>query len=130
MKQINQDLLSKRIDNLPYSIKPKHFDEFKKNLTKSLNFRLTPDGPSFLEVMFSTYKRELEKKNIYVSQNQLLEHTMIMCSLMKTPVLTKTGDEVEYEMREYGYTPKEYWDILWEPFKELRNIIKEYGDNN
>jgi len=119
-----EQLLSKRIDTLPYSIKPKHYMEFKKNLIKSLNFRLTPDGPSFLEVMFGSYKREMEKNHIQVSPKQLMEHTIIMCSLMKGPALTKTGDDFEYEMTGEN-TSEEYWEILQDPFKDLRNIPED-----
>jgi len=130
MKNSYEELLSKRIDNLPYSIKPKHYMEFKKNLIKSLNFRLTPDGPSFLEVMFGSYLREMGDKHIQVSPQLLLEHTIIMCSLMKGPVLTNTGDDFEYEMRKEN-TSDEYWEVLHKPFHELKEVFKDeevYGD--
>lgn len=110
---LTEKKLSKRIDNLPYSIKPEHYMEFKQNLIKSLCFRVMPNGPCFLEVLFSFYKRKMERRNVPFSLEKLLDHTIIVCSLMKAPFLTFTCDDIEYEITG---TSEEYKRILWEPF--------------
>ena len=91
------ELLSKTIDNLPYSIKPKHFDEFKKNLLGRLMYRRRPQDPPYLETMYQCFKEELEDNNIHVSKEQMLEHTIMFMSLMSGPFLT--NDDFEYEFR-------------------------------
>ena len=111
MKQNYQDLLSKRIDNLPYSVKPKHFKEFKKNLLKRLLYR-KPGYPSFLEVMYQCFKEELNENNIYVSQDQMLDHTIMFISLMYGPYFTE--DEFEYEMKGENLSEK-YYEIFQKP---------------
>ena len=50
------ELLSKKIDNLPYSIKPKHFEEFKRNLLGRLMYRMRPSDPPYLETMYQCFK--------------------------------------------------------------------------
>ena len=91
------EMLSKTIDNLPYSIKPKHYEEFKKNLLGRLMYRRRPGDPPFLETMYQCFKEELEDNNIHVSKEQMLEHTIMFMSLMSGPFLTK--DDFEYEFR-------------------------------
>ena len=91
------ELLSKKIDNLPYSIKPKHFEEFKKNLLGRLMYRRRPSDPPYLETMYQCFKEELEDNNIHVSKEQMLEHTIMFMSLMSGPFLT--NDNFEYEFR-------------------------------
>jgi len=91
------ELLSKKIDNLPYSIKPKHFEEFKRNLLGRLMYRRNPGDPPYLETMYQCFKGELEDNNIHVSKEQMLEHTIMFMSLMSGPFLT--NDKFEYELR-------------------------------
>ena len=91
------ELLSKKIDNLPYSIKPKHFEEFKRNLLGRLMYRRRPSDPPYLETMYQCFKGELEDNNIHVSKEQMLEHTIMFMSLMSGPFLT--NDNFEYEFR-------------------------------
>ena len=91
------ELLSKKIDNLPYSIKPKHFEEFKRNLLGRLMYRMRPSDPPYLETMYQCFKGELEDNNIHVSKEQMLEHTIMFMSLMSGPFLT--NDKFEYECR-------------------------------
>ena len=91
------ELLSKKIDNLPYSIKPKHFEEFKRNLLGRLMYRMRPSDPPYLETMYQCFKGELEDNNIHVSKEQMLEHTIMFMSLMSGPFLT--NDKFEYEFR-------------------------------
>lgn len=91
------ELLSKKIDNLPYSIKPKHFEEFKRNLLGRLMYRRRPSDPPYLETMYQCFKGELEDNNIHVSKEQMLEHTIMFMSLMSGPFLT--NDKFEFELR-------------------------------
>ena len=91
------ELLSKKIDNLPYSIKPKHFEEFKRNLLGRLMYRRRPSDLPYLETMYQCFKGELEDNNIHVSKEQMLEHTIMFMSLMSGPFLT--NDKFEYEFR-------------------------------
>ena len=91
------ELLSKKIDNLHYSIKPKHFEEFKRNLLGRLMYRMRPSDPPYLETMYQCFKGELEDNNIHVSKEQMLEHTIMFMSLMSGPFLT--NDKFEYEFR-------------------------------
>ena len=91
------ELLSKKIDNLPYSIKPKHFEEFKRNLLGRLMYRMRPSDPPYLETMYHCFKGELEDNNIHVSKEQMLEHTIMFMSLMSGPFLT--NDKFEFELR-------------------------------
>lgn len=91
------ELLSKKIDNLPYSIKPKHFEEFKRNLLGRLMYRMRPSDPPYLETMYQCFKGELEDNNTHVSKEQMLEHTIMFMSLMSGPFLT--NDKFEFELR-------------------------------
>lgn len=91
------ELLSKKIDKLPYSIKPKHFEEFKRNLLGRLMYRMRPSDPPYLETMYQCFKGELEDNNIHVSKEQMLEHTIMFMSLMSGPFLT--NDKFEFELR-------------------------------
>ena len=91
------EMLSKKIDKLPYSIKPKHFEEFKRNLLGRLMYRMRPSDPPYLETMCQCFKGELEDNNIHVSKEQMLEHTIMFMSLMSGPFLT--NDKFEYEFR-------------------------------
>ena len=108
------ELLSKTIDNLPYSIKPKHFDEFKKNLLWRLMYRRRPQDSPYLETMYQCFKEELEDNNLHVSKEQMLEHTIMFMSLMDGPFLT--NDDFEYEFRGENLTDK-YHEIFEEPIK-------------
>ena len=96
------ELLSKKIDNLPYSIKPKHFEEFKRNLLGRLMYRMRPSNPPYLETMYQCFKGELEDNNIHVSKEQMLEHTIMFMSLMSGPFLT--NDKFAYELRGENHT--------------------------
>lgn len=107
-------LLSQWIDNLPFSIKPKHFEEFKKNLLWRLMYRRRPGDPPFLETMYQCFKGELEENNIHVSQEQMLEHTIMFMSLMNGPFLTE--DDFEFEFRGEKITDK-YHEIFQEPIR-------------
>lgn len=106
------ELLSKKIDNLPYSIKPKHFEEFKRNLLGRLMYRRRPSDPPYLETMYQCFKGELEDNNIHVSKEQMLEHTIMFMSLMSGPFLT--NDNFEYEFRGENLTDK-YHEIFNTP---------------
>ena len=97
MKNSYVELLSKFIDKLPYSIKPKHYEEFKKNLLLRLMYRNRPEDPPYVETMYQCFKGELEDNNIHVSKEQMLEHTIMFMSLMSGPYLT--NDNFEYEFR-------------------------------
>ena len=97
MKNSYEELLSKFIDTLPFSIKPKHYEEFKKNLLLRLMYRNRPEDPPYVETMYQCFKRELEDHNIHVSKVQMLEHTIMFMSLMSGPYLT--NDDFEYEFR-------------------------------
>ena len=106
------ELLSKKIDNLPFSIKPKHFEEFKKNLLGRLMYRRRPSDPPYLETMYQCFKEELEDNNIHVSKEQMLEHTIMFMSLMSGPFLT--NDKFEFELRGESITDK-YHEIFNTP---------------
>ncbi len=108
------ELLSKKIDNLPYSIKPKHFEEFKRNLLGRLMYRRNPGDPPYLETMYQCFKGELEDNNIHVSKEQMLEHTIMFMSLMSGPFLT--NDNYEYEFRGENLTDT-YSEIFETPIK-------------
>lgn len=108
------ELLSKKIDNLPYSIKPKHFEEFKKNLLLRLMYRRRPEDPPYLETMYQCFKGELEDNNIHVSKEQMLEHTIMFMSLMSGPFLT--NDDFEYEFRGENLTDT-YSEIFKTPIR-------------
>ena len=108
------ELLSKTIDNLPYSIKPKHFDEFKKNLLGRLMYRRRPQDPPYLETMYQCFKGVLEDNNIHVSKEQMLEHTIMFMSLMSGPFLT--NDDFEYEFRGENLTDT-YSEIFKTPIR-------------
>ena len=108
------ELLSKTIDNLPYSIKPKHFDEFKKNLLWRLMYRRRPQDSPYLETMYQCFKEELEDNNIHVSKEQMLEHTIMFMSLMSGPFLT--NDDFEYEFRGENLTDT-YSEIFKTPIR-------------
>ena len=108
------ELLSKKIDNLPFSIKPKHFDEFKKNLLERLMYRRRPQDPPYLETMYQCFKGELEDNNIHVSKEQMLEHTIMFMSLMSGPFLT--NDDFEYEFRGENLTDT-YSEIFKTPIR-------------
>lgn len=104
------ELLSKKIDNLPYSIKPKHFEEFKRNLLGRLMYRMRPSDPPYLETMYQCFKGELEDNNIHVSKEQMLEHTIMFMSLMSGPFLTNDkyefrGENLTDTYREIYQTP-------------------------
>ena len=104
------ELLSKKIDNLPYSIKPKHFEEFKRNLLGRLMYRMRPSDPPYLETMYQCFKGELEDNNIHVSKEQMLEHTIMFMSLMSGPFLTNDkfelrGESITDTYREIYQTP-------------------------
>ena len=106
------ELLSKKIDNLPYSIKPKHFEEFKRNLLGRLMYRRRPSDPPYLETMYQCFKGELEDNNNHVSKEQMLEHTIMFMSLMSGPFLT--NDNFEYEFRGENLTDT-YSEIYMTP---------------
>ena len=106
------ELLSKKIDNLPFSIKPKHFEEFKKNLLGRLMYKRRPSDPPYLETMYQCFKEELEDNNIHVSKEQMLEHTIMFMSLMSGPFLT--NDKFEFELRGESITDK-YHEIFNTP---------------
>lgn len=108
------ELLSKMIDNLPFSIRPKHFEEFKKNLLWRLMYRRRPEDPPYLETMYQCFKGELEDNDIHVSKKQMLEHTIMFMSLMDGPYLT--DDDFEYELKGENITDK-YQEIFKEPIK-------------
>lgn len=108
------ELLSKKIDNLPYSIKPKQFEVFKRNLLGRLMYRRNPGDPPYLETMYQCFKEELEDNNIHVSKEQMLEHTIMFMSLMDGPYLT--DDDFEYELKGDNITDK-YQEIFKEPIK-------------
>ena len=114
VKNIYVELLSKKIDNLPFSIRPKHFEEFKKNLLWRLMYRRSPEDPPFLETMYQCFKGELEDNDIHVSKKQMLEHTIMFMSLMDGPYLT--DDDFEYELKGENITDK-YQEIFKEPIK-------------
>lgn len=124
MNKFVYEKLSKRIDNLPYSIKPKHFKEFKKNLLKRLLYK-TPGNPSFLEVMYQCFKEELNENSIYVSQDQMLDHTIMFISLMYGPY--RTEEDFEYEMKGECLTEK-YYEIFQEPILISQEMeVGDYG---
>ena len=109
-----EKMLSQWIDNLPFSIRPKHFEEFKKNLLWRLMYRRRPEDPPFLETMYQCFKGELEDNDIHVSKKQMLEHTIMFMSLMDGPYLT--DDDFEYELKGENITDK-YQEIFKEPIK-------------
>jgi len=115
------ELLSKKIDNLPFSIKPKHFEEFKRNLLGRLMYRRRPSDPPYLETMYQCFKGELEDNNIHVSKEQMLEHTIMFMSLMSGPFLT--NDKYEYELRGENLTDT-YREIFNTPI-----IMSQYKEN-
>ena len=114
MKNNYVEQLSKTIDQLPYSIKPTHYEEFKKNLLLRLMYRRKPNNPPFWETMYQCFKGELEDHNIYVSKEQMLEHTIMFMSLMSGPFLT--NDDFEYEFRGDNVT-ETYREIFATPIK-------------
>ena len=116
------ELLSKIIDNLPYSIKPKHYEEFKKNLLGRLMYRRRPGDPPFLETMYQSFKGELEDQNIHVSKEQMLEHTIMFMSLMSGPFLT--NDNFEYEFRGENLTDT-YHEIFCSPIRISQEMEEE-----
>ena len=116
------ELLSQWIDNLPYSIKPKHYEEFKKNLLGRLMYRRRPEDPPFLETMYQCFKGELEDHNIHVPKEQMLEHTIMFMSLMSGPFLT--NDNFEYELRGENLTDT-YNEIFCSPIRISQEMEEE-----
>lgn len=112
MKKINEITLSKLIDNLDYSIKPVHYKEFKKNLIKILMDKFLPDGTTFLQILFDSYKHTMEKNNIRFSPEELLKHTVMMISLMHSV----TSDDYEYNINCDSSTVNDYMKVLYKPF--------------
>ena len=121
MKDSYVELLSKYIDTLPFSIKPKHYEEFKRNLLLRLMYRNRPEDPPYVETMYQCFKGELEDNNIHVSKEQMLEHTIMFMSLMSGPFLT--NDDFEYEFRGENLTDT-YSEIYKTP------IVLSYSMDN
>lgn len=109
---ITDKMFYKMIDNLPYSIKPKNYEEFKRNLTKCLKKKLFPGNPKTLyEMLVETYMKKLSKNGIKVPMEMVSEHTLMVISLK----YQCSDDDIEFDMSVPHGCPKEYLGIIMEP---------------
>ena len=109
----------KMIDNLPYSIKPKNYDEFRRNLTKCLKKKLYPGNPKTLyEMLVECNMKELRRKGIKVPVEMVSEQTIMEISLMYIQ------DEFEFDMRVPQGCPneKEYLEVFMKPLMMKGNF--------
>ena len=83
MKDFNKNDLSRIIDNLSFSIKPKNYKEFKDKLIKMLMDKVVPGSKkTYYEIVFNYLTLELKDHHIKYSEEELMEHTMIVIALM------------------------------------------------
>ena len=116
---ITDKMYYKMIDNLPYSIKPKNYDEFRRNLTKCLKKKLFPGNPKTLyEMLVECNMRDLKKRGIKVSMEMVSEQTIIEISLMYIQ------DVFEFDMRVPQGCPNEneYLGVFMEPLMKKYNF--------
>jgi len=109
----------KMIDNLPYSIKPKNYDEFRRNLTKCLKKKLFPGNPKTLyEMLLECNMKKLREMGIKVSMEMVSEQTIIEISLMYIQ------DVFEFDMRVPQGCPNEneYLGVFMEPLMKKYNF--------
>lgn len=116
-------MLSKRIDNLTFSIKPKHFEKFKKNLIQRLMYQESPCYVPIFLVMHLYFIEALEKDKINVPEEQMLDHTIMFMSLMNGPDLT--DEDFEYELTGKNIT-EEYYENFMTPI--ILSYREEYCD--
>ena len=116
---ITDKMFYKMIDHLPYSIKPKNYDEFRRNLTMCLKKNLFPGNPKTLYEMLVEYNmNELNKRGIKVSMEMVSEHTIIEICMMYIQ------DVFEFDMRVPQGCPKEdeYMMVFMEPLMKKGNF--------
>ena len=116
---ITDKMYYKMIDNLPYSIKPKNYDEFRRNLTKCLKKKLFPGNPKTLyEMLLECNMKKLREMGIKVSMEMVSEQTIIEISLMYIQ------DVFEFEMRVPQGCPNEneYLGVFMEPLMKKYNF--------
>ena len=116
---ITDKMYYKMIDNLPYSIKPKNYDEFRSNLTKCLKKKLFPGNPKTLyEMLLECNMKKLREMGIKVSMEMVSEQTIIEISLMYIQ------DVFEFEMRVPQGCPNEneYLGVFMEPLMKKYNF--------
>ena len=116
---ITDKMFFKMIDNLPYSIKPKNYDEFRRNLTKCLKKKLFPGNPKTLyEMLLECNMKKLREMGIKVSMEMVSEQTIIEISLMYIQ------DVFEFEMRVPQGCPNEneYLGVFMEPLMKKYNF--------
>lgn len=110
---IKDKMFYKMIDNLPYSIKPKNYDEFRRNLTKCLKKKLFPGNPKTLyEMLVETYMKKLSRIGIKVPMDMVSEHTIMVISMKYD---CTDGEDFEFDMRVPQGCPQEYMRIIMEP---------------
>ena len=110
---------SRMIDNLPYSIKPKNYEGFKRRLIKCLKQELIPGNPqkTRYEWWLEYFQAKLAKVGFEVPLEMVSEHTIIFISLLHG--YCTNGDDLEYEMRGPKEHFNEYLDIIFEPMNCL-----------
>ena len=109
---ITDKMYYKMIDNLPYSIKPKNYDEFRRNLTKCLKKKLFPGNPKTLyEMLVECNMMRLKKKGIKVPVEMVSKHSIMVICMMYIQ------DVFEFDMvfpKDF-YKEEEYMGIIMEP---------------
>ena len=116
---ITDKMYYKMIDNLPYSIKPKNYDEFRRKLTKCLKKKLFPGNPKTLYEMLVEYNmKKLKEKGIKTTVEMVSEQTIIEISLMYIQ------DVFEFDVRVPQGCPNvdEYFYVFHEPLMKKYNF--------
>ena len=116
---ITDKMYYKMIDNLPYSIKPKNYDEFRRNLTKCLKRKLFPGNPKTLyEMLVECNMKQLRNMGVKVSMEMVSEHTIMEICMMYIQ------DDFEFDMRVPQGCPNkdEYIYVFMEPLMKKGNF--------
>ena len=116
---ITDKMYYKMIDNLPYSIKPKNYDEFRRNLTKCLKKKLFPGNPKTLyEMLVECNMKQLRNMGVKVSMEMVSEHTIMEICMMYIE------DDFEFDMRVPQECPNEdeYIYVFMEPLMKKGNF--------
>lgn len=113
---ITDKMYYKMIDNLPFSIKPKNYDEFRRNLTKCLKKKLFPGNPKTLyEMLVECNMKKMRERGINVSYDWVKTHTIVEISLCYVQ------DVYEYDLDIPKEWDKDYMEVFMGPLMELYN---------
>ena len=113
---ITDKMFYKMIDNLPYSIKPKNYDEFRRNLTKCLKKKLFPGNPNTLyEMMVECQMVQLKKNGINVPMKMVSESAIVVISLIYD---CTNGENFEVKLDVPPGCPKKFMEIIMESQKK------------